>query len=68
MKPYTQNFILDIDEEKYIINDQKLMNDHQMRINESLIPKREFYQPKPGRKNNHCDLCRVPYNDYLEHS
>ncbi|KRW98948.1 hypothetical protein PPERSA_00775 [Pseudocohnilembus persalinus] len=66
-KKYYPLFWIDLDKDHYKQHEEKYKDEHEKKVLDYMQEKEELYEPKPGRKTRWCAVCKLQYNDYLEH-
>lgn len=57
-KKYYPLFYRDLDREYYLFHEEKHKEEHEKKVKDYVQRKKEFYEPKPGRKTKWCAVCK----------
>jgi len=66
-KHYTRAFLLPVDRAQYVEQDDRIRQEHEVKVKEALYSGFSMWLPKPSRKYRFCGVCKCDYEDYIKH-
>jgi len=46
---------------------KKYQEDHQKKILEYTVKRKDLLIPKPNKRHRYCGVCKTNYDEYIEH-